>query len=321
MSAAPLEFFVLTGFLGSGKTTLLRDFLATPAASDTAVIVNEVGEIGLDGAILREDGGDVPMAMLSNGCICCSMGSDLSATVGALIEAERPQASGRLQRIILETSGLSKPGPILRQLADLASLRMRVAVVATYDALRGTDIASFEEAAAQWGAAHRMVVTKLDAVSQERGTAAVDEAARLNPLAEIVADRARAAIVDNAFGPLDARSGLPSAPASSVEPAHHRISVRLVVPVGTLSYDQLATWLDNLGGTLGERLLRLKGLVRVAGVERPLLVQSVGTLFSEPRPFGPTGGSQSAFLVVIARDLAPRELEGVAPSGLFAVMR
>jgi G3E family GTPase len=136
------EFVVLTGFLGSGKTTLLRDYLASPQAADTAVIVNEVGEIGLDGAILRETGGAVPMAMMANGCVCCQVGSDLEMTVDALLAADRPGAEGPLRRIILETSGLSKPGPVLRQLATLGHYRMRVSVVATYDAVRGTGTAS-----------------------------------------------------------------------------------------------------------------------------------------------------------------------------------
>ncbi len=155
-----LDFVVLTGFLGSGKTTLLRDYLGLPEAADTAIIVNEAGEIGLDGLILRESGGDVPMTMLANGCVCCQMTSDLARTVEALLAAERPEASGPLRRIVLETSGLSKPGPVLRQLASLAGFPMRVSVVATYDALRGPETSAFEEAAAQWAAAHRIVLTK-----------------------------------------------------------------------------------------------------------------------------------------------------------------
>ena len=119
------DFVVLTGVLGSGKTTLLRDYLAGPEAADTAVIVNEAGEIGLDGVILREGGGDTAIAMLANGCICCQAGSDLSYTVDRLLSTERPGATGPLRRIVLETSGLSKPGPVLRQLASLATHRWR----------------------------------------------------------------------------------------------------------------------------------------------------------------------------------------------------
>src|SRR3954447_16184371 len=155
------DFVVLTGFLGSGKTTLLRDFLSGRKAADTAVIVNEVGEIGLDGIILREGGGDVRMSMLSNGCVCCQMGSDLAVTVEALLHAERAEGFP-LRRIILETSGLSKPGPVLRQLASLAEYPMRVSVLATYDGVHGTKTSAFEEAAAQWAAAHRIVLTKAD---------------------------------------------------------------------------------------------------------------------------------------------------------------
>ena len=313
------DFVVLTGFLGSGKTTLLREFLGRPDAADTAVIVNEAGEIGLDGAILAESGGNVPMAMLSNGCVCCQMAGDLANTVAALMAADRPEATGPLRRIVLETSGLSKPGPVLRQLASLAEYRMRVAVVATYDALRGVAAVAFEEAAAQWAAAHRIVLTKTDAVRPDRLAEAEAEVRGLNPLADTVvtADRDRA--VAAAFAPLAAAAPMADLPAPGTGRAHPRVNVCLVRPTGPLAYDDLAAWLDNLAGALGERLLRVKGLVTVDAVERPLLVQSVGTLFSPPRPFGVPGERASPFLVVIARDLQTRELESVSPPGRFRV--
>ena len=315
MQAGP-DFVVLTGFLGSGKTTLLRDFLGLPEAADTAVIVNEAGEIGLDGVILAESGGDVPMTMMSNGCVCCQVGSDLANTVEALMAAERPGAQGPLRRIILETSGLSKPGPVLRQLASLAEYRMRVAVVATYDALRGTETTGFEEAAAQWAAAHRIVLTKTDAVAPDRLAEAQEEIAALNPLAETVVMAIRAAAVASAFAPLTAPGPMPELPRSAVG-SHARVAVRLARPTCALAYDDLAAWLDNLAGKLGERLLRLKGLVRVAESERLLLVQCVGTLFSPPRPFGMPDAMASPFLVIIARDLRADELEAITPADLF----
>jgi G3E family GTPase len=312
------DFVVLTGFLGSGKTTLLRDFLAGPEAADTAVIVNEAGEIGLDGVILREEGADTPIAMLSNGCICCQAGSDLAFTIDRLLATERPGATGPLRRIILETSGLSKPGPVLRQLAGLASYRMRVSVIATFDATRSAETAQFEEAAAQWAAAHRIVVTKTDAVPAEALADAEEEVAALNPLSEIVATADRDRAVAAAFASLAAVAPLPAPRLIATGTAHPRIAVRLARPTAVLAYDDLAAWLDNLAGALGERLLRLKGLVRVAESERPVLVQSVGTAFSAPRPFG---GPQSAelFVVIIARDLERGELESVAPGGLFTI--
>jgi G3E family GTPase len=311
------DFVVLTGFLGSGKTTLLRDFLTGPEAADTAVIVNEAGEIGLDGVILREEGGDTPIAMLSNGCICCQAGSDLAYTIDRLLSVERPGAIGPLRRIVLETSGLSKPGPVLRQLGGLASHRLRVSVLATFDATRGTATAAFDEAAAQWAAAHRIVVTKTDAVPAEVVARAREEIASINPLAEIVATADRDRAVAAAFAPLAGSAPMPAPPPVEIR-THARIAVRLARPTAVLAYDDLATWLDNLAGALGERLLRLKGLVRVRESERPVLVQSVGTIFSAPRPFGEPQASPPLFLVIIARDLQAGELEAVVPAGLFA---
>jgi G3E family GTPase len=309
---------LITGFLGSGKTTLLRDYLSGPEAADTAVIVNEAGEIGLDGVIMREGSGDSQIAMLSNGCICCTAGSDLAYTIDRLLSVERPGATGPLRRIVLETSGLSKPGPVLRQLASLAEHRLRVSVLATFDATRGAETAAFEEAAAQWAAAHRIVVTKADAVSSEALVRAQEEIAALNPLSEIVADADRAHAVASAFAPLGAVAPMPAPLELGRPSAHPRIAVRLARPNGVLAYDDLAFWLDNLAGALGERLLRLKGLVRVKESERPVLVQSVGTLFSQPRPFGEPQDSPPLFLVLIVRVLEPVELEAVGPAGLFA---
>ena len=317
-----LDFVVLTGFLGSGKTTLLRDFLGLPEGADTAVIVNEVGEIGLDGAILRESSAGTAIAMLSNGCICCQAGSDLAHTVDALLAVDRPGAQGQLRRIILETSGLSKPGPVLRQLASLAEHRLKVSVVATFDATSGLRPAAFEEAAAQWAAAHRIVVTKADIVADDAVPEALARARRdaqaLNPLAEIVATASRDEAVAAAFAPLVRTAAIPVLPRIATTAPHPRIAVRLAQPAGVVGYDSLAAWLDNLAGALGDRLLRLKGLVRVTESPRPVLVQSVGTLFSPPRAFGTPEADMPPFLVIIARDLDDGDLEAVQPTGVFA---
>lgn len=305
----PLDVVVLTGFLGSGKTTLLRDHLARPEAAGTAVIVNEAGEIGLDGAVLREGRGGVNLAMLANGCICCQAGNDLAATVYALLDA------APVQRIVLETSGLSKPGPVLRQLGGVPGVPMRVSVLATFDAVRGGKVAAFAEAAAQWAAAQRIVATRMDGLAPVLQAGVAAEIAALNPLAEIVATGKRDEAVAAAFAPLPPMGALPEIAATA---AHPRIAVRLARPARALSYDELAAWLDNLAGALGERLLRLKGVVQVQGGP-PLLVQSVGTLFSPPRPFPQVEGT--GFLVVIGLDVTAAELEAVAPPGMFRFPR
>jgi G3E family GTPase len=317
MSGGALDFFVLTGFLGSGKTTLLRDFLECPEAAGTAVIVNEAGEIGLDGVLLRESGSDVPMAMLSNGCVCCQIGSDLAFTIDRLVTGPRPDGAGLLlRRIILETSGLSKPGPVLRTLATLAEHRMRVAVVATFDPARRTETAAFEEAAAQWAAAHRIIVTKADLVASDALRDAPATIAAFNPLADVIASADRSVAVQAAFAPLTA-----APPLREIDPgyggAHPRIARCLAKPAGNVAWPDLADFLDNLAGALGERLLRIKGLVRVAESRHPLLIESVGTLFAPPRPLQVADGALSSCLVIIARDVDQGELDAVTPAGLF----
>jgi G3E family GTPase len=316
MSHGALDFFVLTGFLGSGKTTLLRDFLGSSEAADTAVIVNEVGEIGLDGVVLREGGGDLPMAMLSNGCVCCQAGSDLAFTIDRLIMGPRPAGAGPLRRIILETSGLSMPGPVLRTLATLAEHRMRVAVIGTFDLTRGTEVAGFDEAVAQWAASHRIVATKTDLVAPADLAAAPSSIAAVNPLAEIVASADRDSVVLSAFAPLTSAPPLREI-GSDPGRAHPRVALCLAKPAGEVAFPELGTWLDNLAGLLGERLLRIKGLVQVTESGQPLLIESVGTMFSPPRAIKVEGTPPSSFLVIIARDVDQAELEPVAPAGLF----
>jgi G3E family GTPase len=314
MSGEALDFFVLTGFLGAGKTTLLRDFLQMTEAADTAVIINEVGEIGLDGIVLRESGDDLPMAMLSNGCVCCQIGSDLAFTIDRLISGKRPNGAGPLQRIILETSGLSRPGPVLRTLATLAEHRMRIAVVGTFDLTRGTEIDGFEEAVSQWAAAHRIIATKTDLVASSGIADGALAIAAVNPLAEVVATADRAGAVRAAFAPLAV-----TPPSREIAPrfgsAHPRVALCLAKPVGQVAYSELAEWLDNLAGALGERLLRIKGLVRVVESDHSLLIESVGTMFSPPRPLNVR--ATSSFVVIIARDADRIELEMVSPTGLF----
>lgn len=313
MIAGP-DFVVLTGFLGSGKTTLLRNFLAHPASADTAVIVNEIGEIGLDGAILREgSGAEVAMAMLSNGCVCCSMGSTLATTVSALLQADRGDA-GPLRRIVLETSGLSKPGPVLRQLADMAEYRMRIGVVATYDAERGPHSTEFSEAAAQWAGAGTILVTKPDVVGPDRMAEAVAEAEAINPLARIIAVADRADAIERAFDLSHRPLPFKRIAERVVSQQHPKIGVLLLRLAHAVAYEDLATWLDNLAGLLGERLLRIKGLVRVAESEMPLLIQSVGTLFSAPRPFNSGEVEDGSFLVLIGRDVTSADVLTVAPN-------
>jgi G3E family GTPase len=303
-----IDFIVLTGFLGSGKTTLLADFLRLPEAADTAVIVNEIGEIGLDGAILAENGG-VSIAMLENGCICCALAGDLERTVGALVTARRDGPP--LARIVLETSGLSKPGPILRSLAGLAGLPLRVSVIATVDCRASSLASGFEEGAAQWAGAQTLVLTKRDIATPVERERARDAAIGINPLARLVDTADRNAAIRAAFS-FERAAVEPPAFWMASDVSHPRIQVLLARPDETILWDEFAEWLDNLAGLLGERLLRLKGIVRVADRAQPVLVQSVGTMFDLPRPFGGDWNG-TPFLVLILRDSDIAELRGIPP--------
>lgn len=313
----PIDFIVLTGFLGSGKTTLLRDFLALPEAADTGVIVNEVGQIGLDGAILAE-GGESPVALLSNGCVCCSLGSDLERTVANMLAVRQSAGLPPPARIVLETTGLAKPGPVLRSLAPLAPLGIRAGVVATFDCTQAATHEKFEEAAAQWAGAQTLVVTKRDLAGVVQRQDAPKRAAGINPTAALVdtADRRAAALAAFALRAPAPMTGL-FPPAEAIGLRHPRIEVVLARLDAAVAWDALAEWLDNLAGLCGERLLRIKGLVQVVGSSRALLVQSVGTTFSAPRPFA-AGAENGSFLVIILRDAGITELSAIAPALPFS---
>ncbi len=317
-----IDLFLLCGFLGSGKTTLLVDYLRDPASRDTGVIVNEAGEVGVDGAIVANDSDNVPMTLMANGCVCCSLRSDLVYTLSALLDAPRPEGAGPLQRVILECSGLSRPGPIIASLADpeLAGRGLRLTVVCTDDCSRNPDaLAETDEAMAQFGAAHRIVLTKTDLLpgGPEALEARAARAAALNPLAAIVADPDRRRAVQAAFAPSQGAADLAglaarmlSAPGQGA--AHPRIRVMSARARAGISWTDFSEWLDNLAGLCGDRLLRVKAVVRVSDCEEPILIQSVGATFSAPQRLTRQPDARDA-IIVIARDIEAEEIRASAP--------
>ncbi len=299
------DFILLTGFLGAGKTTLLRDFLAQPESADTAVIMNEAGAIDIDGAVVAADKTGLPMAMLANGCVCCSIANDLLYTIEALVASRETP----FRRIVLETSGLAMPGPIIRSLGELGPLGMRVRVVTACDAAApaltndGFAREGFETAAAQVAAAGIIVLTKLDRAT-DPGVAATLTAA--NPLATLVQEATPSRRALLAFTTEAAAPAIP--PAGDVS-GHPRISVMLGQP-GAVGVETLLEWLENLSGLLGARLLRLKGVVQPADMAERMLIQAVGSTFDPPRRFM---GAAEPGLVIIARDTTAAEILALAP--------
>ncbi|RMI15463.1 hypothetical protein EBE87_25620 [Pseudoroseomonas wenyumeiae] len=308
---ATTEFILLAGFLGSGKTSLLVDWLALPEAAHTAVIVNEAGEIDVDGAIIATSG-TIPIAMLANGCVCCSLTNDLVFTIRALVEERERAGLPPFRRIVLEASGLSRPGPILRSLAPLAPLGLTVRIVTTCDASQAARHAEhFDEITTQLAAASTIVFTKPDLASTGAAEAL---AASINPLALRVLERdrtARARAAFSATGPAHAAPWFSDA-------AHPRIAVLRASFSESATWEDRLDWMEDLAAFCGDRLLRVKGFIRRPQTGEVLLVQAVGTLFS---PMTALSGGQNLpeGVVIIARDLGASDLRAVNPDALVLI--
>jgi G3E family GTPase len=307
------DLVVLTGFLGSGKTTLLVDFLKQPESDNTAVIVNEVGEINIDGAVIAETGKALPVALLSNGCVCCSVANDLLYTIEALLESRRAGDTGPFRRIVLECSGLARPASLLRSLGALAIHGMPIRVVATLDAREPPVDLGFEDAVAQLAAAQFIVLTKLDQASPTQRRTAEEFARAANPFASIVGteDRHQRALCAFAFGQETARRVADTPEAAPGPLGHPRIQVARATFPEPLAWEEFEEWLENLCCLCGARLLRVKGIVRIAGVSEPLLVQSVGNLVGQPRRLLGAQPIRDG-VVIIVRDLSLDDLCGAS---------
>lgn len=275
---------ILTGFLGSGKTTLLNRLLADGAFADTAVVVNELGEIGLDHLLVSEQTENV--ALLEGGCLCCAVVDSLPETLLALC---RGRASGNLppfRRVVIETTGLADPGPILRVLnnSPLLSHFFEVGVVVVTIEPRDMEkrLKRHPEARRQLVLADRIVLTKTD-VDGSFSDEAIALLQNANPLAEILKSEEIASDPARLMRP--AIWSAHDKYKHIAEPAGHTHAVRAFsIPVKEeVTRSGIAALAQVLDSKIGERLLRCKGIVK--GAKGPLLVQSVGPrLSSTPLP-------------------------------------
>ncbi|MGA2793740.1 MAG: GTP-binding protein [Roseiarcus sp.] len=294
--AAPIPVSVVTGFLGAGKTTLLNRLLREPELADALVIVNEWGEIGLDHLLIERVEGDV--ILLSSGCLCCALRGDLVDALRDLAARRDRTRIAPFNRIIIETSGLAEPAPVLHAIIGDQALASRyhiAGVVTLVDAVNGlATLRNFGESARQVALADRLAIAKsdlLDEAERPARLAALRHGLReLNPfapVADIAAGEFRAADLI-ALDPGDALSEVGAGAVRVNAPAAGRhsasigaYSLRLADPVGASAF---ASFLGLLHAALGPRLLRVKGLVALAEhPAEPLIVHGVQHVFHPPR--------------------------------------
>lgn len=267
---------LITGFLGSGKTTLLQRLLADPALHDTAVLINELGEVGLDHHLLGRI--DDTMVLLPSGCLCCTIRGELATAIKDLHSKRERGLVPAFRRLVVESSGLADPFPILSTVQADPVLRHHFrlgTVVTTVDAVNGI---GRPESVKQVAVADRLVLTKTDLAPD----CDVLETAlrRINPDAPLLR-AAEQAIDAAALFDAAARSPLRALPATPDNP-HGTVRAFALAFDGTLDWTMFGVWLTMLLNRHGEKVLRVKGILNVAGTEAPVAVHGVQHLVHPP---------------------------------------
>jgi G3E family GTPase len=285
---------IITGFLGSGKTTLLQRLLRSPELSDVAVLVNEFGEIGLDHHLLQ--GVAESTLLLDNGCLCCAVRGDLQKALRQLLSQRTRGEVQHFRRVVIETSGLADPAPIAFTLLSDPVLRHHFrlsGIIATIDAVNGvTQLCDFPEAVKQASMADRLVVTKMD-LADAPGAAALrgrlrtlNRAAQILESSEIGADFHHL-LTDDIY---DASGKLREAKNWSAEEVEqhsvheHTAGIHSFAAVfdQPLDWTAFGVWASMLLHRHGADILRLKGLLNVAGVPTPVLINGVQHIVHPP---------------------------------------
>ncbi len=308
---ARMPVIVVTGFLGAGKTTLIRSLLESPRGAGTAIIVNEFGEIGIDEALLRP--GSDETILLGNGCLCCRMASDLQQTCAGLLRDRARGTVPSFERIIVETSGLADPTPILqtfiseRALRDEFHLRGLIAVVdaATFE----RTVSDIPECLRQVTLADRIVVTKTDLTEPDATARVLSGLREINPAAGVAlaaGGRIEPELILD-FDPVPARF----TPVAGVRHTSgiKTFSIVLDTPVQWAGFSQALAMLTSLRGP---DLLRVKGLINVQGCPGPVVIHLVQHLAHPPVELQawPTEDRRSR-LVFIVRNMTEATVRNV----------
>jgi G3E family GTPase len=328
----PIPLTILTGFLGAGKTTRLNAWLKDPAFADTLVIINEFGAVGLDHLLIEEVQGD--MLLMAAGCLCCTIRGDLVATLEDLLRRRDNDRIRFFRRVLIETTGLADPLPILQAVLQhpYLSKRFRIASVLTLvDAVHGAEtLRAHAEARRQAALADAMILSKTDIATPEAQAATIAAARALNPFAPWL--EAQAALQPEALSTLRFRPerledadlvawlgenegmshGADHVPGHDPNRHGAEIEAFALVSPQTVSEGQLTVFREAMRLMLGPKLLRLKGLVAMADdPERPMLIHAVQSVADPPvrLPRWPSRDRRTR-LVVIAQGEARRTIEG-----------
>ena len=281
----PVPVSVVTGFLGSGKTTLLSRLLRDPALARTAVIVNEFGEVGLDHLLVEAS--DEEIVLLEGGCVCCKVRGDLVRTAGDLLARRAHGSVTAFERIVIETTGLADPAPILhalmtdRELAD--ALRLE-SVIATVDAAAGAaTLDAHPESVKQAALADRIVVTKTD-LSDPAASGLAERLRTLNPTApQLMAVHGEVDAGRLFGGTLYDPASYDSRRYETRGHDHGAVSTFCLRRHTPLRAVTLSLFLQALAEHCGASLLRLKGLVDVLeSPGRPAVIHGVQHVFHPP---------------------------------------
>lgn len=328
---APLT--LLTGFLGSGKTTMLNHILSSPDSGKTAVIVNEFGEIGIDGDLIAR--ADDEMMELTNGCICCAMKGDLLTTLLRLVQRRGGIIEPKIEfdRVIVETTGIADPTPLAQLFyTDMTlSLTYRLDAVLTVIDLKHFQkmVETTEEARKQIAFADKLILNKRDLVSDEEYEAGIRVLDDLNPLApreiaefgrisvdrlldiDLFEPKLRDDVVPDWIGTeKDHDQGKPhSGHHHHHDDEHAEIVSVSIVEERPLYWEPFLAFLQGLVDTYDEDLFRVKAIVQIEAVELPVIIQGVQSVFSPPTHIDVwPGGKRQSRLVIIGRRLRKAEI-------------